>query len=180
MLPLILVAIGFMQRFDLFGGALAEGEDAWTQLRSLMDRPITVQMLAALFVALIAGVIFIARSGHNMGMPVSGLEIRFRAFLEQAMYARPRSKELLIGHPAFMLAAFVWARKWPSIIFFALVMAATIGQGSMVETFAHMRTPIMMSVARGIGGIVLGAGIGAVLMVFAEAWHRFFFRTKKA
>ena len=67
-----------------------------------------------------------------------------------------------------------------SIIFFALVMAATIGQGSMVETFAHMRTPIMMSVARGIGGIVLGAGIGAVLMVFAEAWHRFFFRTKKA
>ena len=177
-LPLILVAVGFMQRFDLFGGALAEGEDAWTQIRSLMDRNITVKMLAALFFVLIAGVVFIARSGHNMGMPVSGLEIRFRAFLEQAMYARPRSKELLIGHPAFMLAAFVWARKWPSIIFFALVMAATIGQGSMVETFAHMRTPIMMSVARGIGGIVLGAGIGAVLMVFAEAWHRFFFRAK--
>ncbi len=178
-MPLVLVAVGFMQRFDLFGGALAEGDDALTQIRRLMDRPVTVQMLAALFVALIAGVIFIARSGHNMGMPVSGLELRFRAFLEQAMYARPRSKELLIGHPAFMLAAFAWARKWPSIVFFALVMAATIGQGSMVETFAHMRTPVMMSVARGIGGIVLGAGIGAVLMIAAEAWHGVSARVKK-
>ena len=175
-LPLVLVAVGFMQRFDLFGGVLAEGEDAWTQIRGLMDRTVTVKMLAALFFVLIAGVVFIARSGHNMGMPVSGLELRFRAFLEQAMYARPRSKELLIGHPAFMLAAFAWARKWPSILFFALVMAATIGQGSMVETFAHMRTPVMMSVARGIGGIVLGAGIGAVLMVAAECWHKFFVR----
>ena len=90
------------------------------------------------------------------------------------MYARPRSKELLIGHPAFMLAAFAWARKWPAMVFFALVMAATIGQGSMVETFAHMRTPVMMSFARGIGGIVLGAGIGAVLMVVAEVFHSYF------
>ena len=114
-----------------------------------------------------------------MGMPVSGLELRFRAFLEQAMYARPRSKELLIGHPAFMLAAYVWARKWPAAVFFALVMAATIGQGSMVETFAHMRTPVMMSAARGVGGIVLGAGIGAVLMVLAELWHSFFVRVCK-
>ena len=122
-LPLILVTIGFLQRFDLDGWTLAEGEGAVAQLRRLMDRKITVRMLAALFVALIAGVVFIARSGHNMGMPVSGLELRFRAFLEQAMYARPRSKELLIGHPAFMLAAFAWARKWPAMIFFALVMA---------------------------------------------------------
>ncbi len=172
--PLILVAIGFLQRFDLDGWTLADGEGAVEQLRRLMDRKITVRMLAALFVALIAGVVFIARSGHNMGMPVSGLELRFRAFLEQAMYARPRSKELLIGHPAFMLAAFVWARKWPAMVFFALVMAATIGQGSMVETFAHMRTPVMMSFARGVGGIVLGAGIGTVLMVIAEVFHSYF------
>ncbi len=175
-LPLILVAVGFMQRFDVFDGKLAEGDDALAQIRRILDRTITVRLLAVLGFALLAGVVFIARSGHNMGMPVSGLEIRFRAFLEQAMYARPRSKELLIGHPAFMLAAYVWARKWPAAVFFALVMAATIGQGSMVETFAHMRTPVMMSVARGVGGIVLGAGIGAVLMVLAEIWYRFFNR----
>ena len=58
-----------------------------------------------LLVVLVAGVVFVARSGHTSGMPVSQTELRFRAFLEQAFYARPRTKELMIGHPAFMLAA---------------------------------------------------------------------------
>ena len=169
-LPLVLVTIGFLQRFDVFDGAMDDADGLLAQLRRILDTRVTVRALAALFCALLAGVVFIARSGHNMGMPVSGLEIRFRALLEEAMYARPRSKELLIGHPAFMLAAYAWARKWPTMVFFVLVMAATIGQGSMVETFAHMRTPVMMSVARGIGGIVLGAGVGAVLMVLVEFW----------
>ncbi len=101
-------------------------------------------------------------------MPVSGLELKFRAFLEQAFYARPRSKELMIGHPAFMLAVLAWCRKWPTMLLFALVLVATIGQGSMVETFAHMRTPVYMSFVRGIGGIVLGCGIGAFLMVLVH------------
>ena len=38
----------------------------------------------------------------------------------------------------------------------------------MVETFAHMRTPVYMSFVRGIGGIVLGCGIGAALMVLVH------------
>jgi hypothetical protein len=57
------------------------------------------------------------------------------------------------------------------MVFFALVLVATIGQGSMVETFAHMRTPVYMSFMRGIGGIVLGAGIGAIAMVLVELWQ---------
>jgi hypothetical protein len=122
---------------------------------------------------LVAGVVFVARSGHTMGMPVSATELKFRAFLEQAMYARPRSKELLIGHPAFMLAVMGWFRKWPTMVLFALVLVATIGQGSMVETFAHMRSPVFMSFARGIGGIVLGAGVGAICMILIQLWSRF-------
>ena len=54
------------------------------------------------------------------------------------------------------------------MLLFALVLVATIGQGSMVETFAHMRTPVYMSFVRGIGGIVLGCGIGAALMVLVH------------
>ena len=146
-------------------------EGVLNQLKKIMDMPVRIKTLLALFVVLVAGVIFVARSGHTSGMPVSGLELRFRAFLERAFYARPRSKELLIGHPAFMLAAMAWWRKWPTMVFFALVLVATIGQGSMVETFAHMRTPIYMSFMRGIGGIVLGAGIGALAMVAVHLWQ---------
>lgn len=85
----------------------------------------------------------------------------------------------MIGHPAFMLAAMAALRKWPTMVFFALVLVATIGQGSMVETFAHMRTPVYMSFMRGIGGIVLGAGIGAAAMILVELWQAIMARAGK-
>ena len=171
-LPLILVAVGFLARFDIFDGKFDHAPNVWGQVKLLLDMPVKLKTLMGIFALLAAGVVFIARSGHTSGMPVSGLEIKFRAFLEQAMYARPRSKELLIGHPAFMLMIMAFKRKWPTFVFFLLAVAATIGQGSMVETFAHMRTPVFMSFARGLGGLALGAGLGAVAMVGIELWQR--------
>ena len=170
-LPILLVAVAFLQRFDVFDGKMDDTHGVVAQMKRILDMPVKVKTLMVLFAVLVAGVVFVARSGHTMGMPVSSLELRFRAFLEQAMYARPRSKELLIGHPAFMLAAMAWYRKWPTMMLFALVLVAAIGQGSMVETFAHMRTPVFMSFARGIGGIVLGGVLGAAAMVAVEAWQ---------
>lgn len=170
-LPLLLVALAFLQRFDIFDGKFDEGVGMMAQFKHILDTPVKVKTLMGIGVVLLAGIVFIARSGHNLGMPVSGTELRFRAFLEQMFYARPRSKELLIGHPAFMLAAMAWQRKWPTMVFFVLVILATIGQGSMVETFAHMRTPVYMSFVRGIGGILLGAGVGAVAMVLIQLWQ---------
>lgn len=170
-LPIVLVAIAFLQRFDIFDGSMDDCDGVLAQLRKILDMPVRIKTLCGLFLVLIAGIVFVARSGHSSGMPVSGLELRFRAFLEQALYARPRTKELLIGHPAFMLAAMALLRKWPTMVFFALVLVATIGQGSMVETFAHMRTPVFMSLARGLGGLVLGGLVGAVCMMLLELWQ---------
>ena len=70
-----------------------------------------------------------------------------------------------------MLAAMAWWKKWPTMVLFLLTIVATIGQGSMVETFAHMRTPVFMSFMRGIGGILLGAGVGAIAMVAIHLWQ---------
>ena len=178
-LPIVLVALAFLQRFDVFDGSMDDTDGIISQMKKIMDMPVKVKTLAALFAVLVAGVVFVARSGHNMGMPVSGLELRFRAFLEHAMYARPRTKELMIGHPAFMVAAYAWYRKWPTMILAALVLAATIGQGSMVETFAHMRTPVYMSFMRGIGGIVLGGLLGAAAMVALQVWQGIMAAAKK-
>ena len=178
-LPLILVGIAFLQRFDIFDGRMDDTEGVVEQLRRILDMPVKVKTLLVMLVVLVAGVVFVARSGHTSGMPVSQTELRFRAFLEQAFYARPRTKELMIGHPAFMLAAMAALRKWPTMVFFALVLVATIGQGSMVETFAHMRTPVYMSFMRGIGGLVLGAGIGAVAMILVELWQAIMARAGK-
>jgi len=178
-LPLMLVGIAFLQRFDIFDGRMDDTDGVMNQLKKILDMPVKIKTLFLMFAVLIAGVVFVARSGHTSGMPVSAAELKFRAFLEQAFYARPRTKELLIGHPAFMLAVMAFWRKWPTMVFFGLVLIATIGQGSMVETFAHMRTPVYMSFMRGIGGIVLGAGIGAVAMMLVQLWQTVISRAKE-
>ena len=172
-LPIVLVAIGFLQRFDVFDGKMDDTEGFLEQFKRILDVPVKVKTLLGLFRVLVAAVVLVARSGHTMGMPVSATELKFRAFLEQAMYARPRTKEFMIGHPAFLLAAMAWFRKWPTMVLFVLVMVATIGQGSMVETFAHMRSPILMSTARGLGGLVLGAGVGAICMILVDMWLKY-------
>lgn len=166
-LPLILVAVAFLQRFNIVD-EVRNNVPATQQIKELLDKSVSIKMLLAFMIIIGAFVILIARSGHTSGMPVSGLEIKVRNLLEQIFYARPRSKEIFFGHPAFMLAFVAFLKKFPKIICFALVMAATIGQSSMVETFAHMRTPIFMSFMRGIDGLIPGAIIGAILIIFLQ------------
>lgn len=132
----------------------------------MLDYPIYLKTLLLFGLGAIAAWIYVGRSGHTAGVPVPAIEIKLRAFLEDAMYARPREKEFLIGHPAFMLAVVAVYRQWPRLLHYLLVVAATIGQGSLVETFAHIRTPIFMSFVRGIDGLLLGAALG-ILAVFA-------------
>lgn len=170
-LPLILVALAFMQRFDIFGEKLLNPPNIKVQIKRILNMNVSVKVLAGFVVALIAAVIFIGRSGHTAGVPVPGIELKLRAFLEQAFYARPRSKELFIGHPAFILMMMAWYRKWPSAVFFILTIIATIGQGSMVETFAHMRTPVFMSLVRGIDGVIWGCILGCIIMGALYLWQ---------
>ena len=122
----------------------------------------TILLLA---VIALVGVVFVGRSGHTSGVPVPGIEVAMRRFLENVMYARPREKEFLIGHPSFYLMVAALYRKWPQLLHFFLVIAAAIGVGSMVETFAHIRTPFLMSFIRGINGWVTGMVIGIALII---------------
>lgn len=164
-LPLILVAVAFLQRFNVLD-EVQKNISAWEQLKAILNLNVTVKYLLAGIFVIAAFVVLIARSGHTSGMPVSGIEIKIRAMLEQLFYARPRSKEIFIGHPAFVMAIAAFLQKFPKSICFVLTIVATIGQSSMVETFAHMRTPIFMSFMRGIDGVLPGALIGAVLVLF--------------
>ena len=179
-LPMVLVAIAFMQRFDIFDGQFDTSAGVLGQVREILATPVRVGSLLGGLVLIGALIVLVLRSGHTSGMPVPGIELKMRAALEQIFYARPRTKEFMIGHPAFLLALYAAAQRWRTWIVFALVLAATIGQGSMVETFAHMRTPIEMSLVRGIGGIVLGGAIGAVLVALVAAWNGLLERVRKA
>ena len=178
-LPLILVAIAFLQRFNIID-EVRKNIPAWEQVKEILEMNITVKSALIGLIILAALVVFIARSGHTAGMPVSGAEIKVRAWLESLFYARPRSKEIFIGHPAFVLMIAAFLKKFPKMICFALTIVATIGQSSMVETFAHMRTPIFMSVMRGIDGVIPGACIGAILILVIYFVTRFSKGVKQA
>lgn len=164
-LPLVLVAVAFLQRFNIVD-EMKQSVSAIEQIKAILNMSVTVKYLLAGAFVLLAFVVLVARSGHTSGMPVSGMEIKIRAILEQLFYARPRSKEIFIGHPAFVMAMAAFLQKFPKSICFVLTIVATIGQSSMVETFAHMRTPIFMSFMRGVDGVLPGALIGAALVLF--------------
>ena len=170
-LPLVLVAIAFLQRFNVVDEA-RKNFSAVTQFKEILNMNITVKTLLAGLIILAGFVVLILRSGHTAGMPVAGAEMKIRAMLEQFFYARPRSKEIFFGHPAFVLAMAAFLKRFPKSICFILTLAATIGQSSMVETFAHMRTPIFMSFMRGVDGVIPGAMIGAVLILCLQIFHR--------
>lgn len=167
-LPLLLVGVVYLTRFNLFGPQ--DDRDAgriWRQVINLLNYPVSIKVLMLFGLAAVGAWIFIGRSGHTAGVPVPAFEVKLRAFLEQVMYARPREKEFIIGHPSFLLAAMASARRWPQLLHFLLVIAATIGMSTLVETFAHLRTPVFMSFIRGIDGLGLGAlvGIGLIIAV---------------
>ena len=179
-LPMILVAAAFLQRFDIFDGQFDAASGVLGQVSEILNTPVRVGSLLGGLVLIGALVVLVLRSGHTSGMPVPGIELKMRAALEQIFYARPRTKEFMIGHPAFLLAVYAAAQRWRTWLIFAFVLAATIGQGSMVETFAHMRTPIEMSLVRGIGGVFLGGAVGAVVVALVAVWNGLLERVKKA
>ncbi|MDD3395857.1 MAG: DUF5693 family protein [Acidaminococcaceae bacterium] len=172
MLPLILMAILFFRYHSLW-----EGDDLQKSLSKrlvvLLHQPFTFKTLCFLGALLIIAWVFIGRSGHTAGVPVPAFEMKMRYFLEQVMYARPREKEFLIGHPAFYLAAYAAFKKLPHLLYMAFVLAATIGQASLVQTFCHMRSPIFMSYVRAFDGLGLGIVMGIIaLVIFAAVYPR--------
>ncbi len=163
-MPLVLITLVYIQHFPFFGKAVTSDRDFVAFVKKFCNIPIKLGILMGLGFIAFAGYMFVGRSGNNMA-PVPAFEIALRRFLEDTMYARPREKEFLFGHPAVFLALAAAWHKWPQLLHYFLIIAVTIGQGSMVETFAHMRSPFILSFIRGLDGLAAGtaAGIFAVI-----------------
>ena len=179
-LPLLMISIVYLTRFNLFPGVDADdSRHLWQKLLHVLDYPAYIKTLLAFAAAGAVAYVFVGRSGHSAGLPVPDAEIQLRRFLEVAMYARPREKEFLIGHPAFMLAVLSLYRGWPRFFHFACILTATIAMGSLVETFAHMRTPVLMSLVRGVDGMIFGAILGVFAVVGLQALHALTYLLRK-
>jgi hypothetical protein len=144
------------------------------QWRSAMVDPVRWGQALLGFVLLTALLFMATRTGNDSPAGVSGVEMQFRALLDQWLYVRPRTKEFLIGHPALviLLGALIARRSetlasgWLAIG----AMVAAIGQTSLVNTLCHLHTPLAVGLTRILVGLVLGGIIGALGW---GAWSRF-------
>lgn len=151
--PMFLVLLAVLLRWETFD---------IEKIKGFLSKPVNVISLMALAVLGVVVFIYVRRSG-NTGT-VSDLEILFRQTLDQILGVRPRTKEFLAGHPAMLLALyFGYKKRW-----IPLIMLGAIGQVSMVNTFSHFHTPILVSLIRTFHGIWIGLAIGVVAILLFE------------
>ena len=144
-----------------------EREKIRSRLSAFLSEPTRVGMLLLTLVALVIMVLIVARTGNDPGVGISGIELKFRSLLDRLLPVRPRTKEFLLGHPAFVLALALWFRgrkKWALPLF----VVGVIGQVSLLNTFCHIHTPLHLSFIRDITGLVFGGVIGLGLFWLTE------------
>lgn len=168
------VPIALIAFVALIGGVGSPGE-TWTRyrirvtsaLRTALNEPARYGMLLLSLFALGALLLILARTGNDSGVSVSGVEMKGRALLDRLLPVRPRTKEFLVGHPAFLLALAWWWRGRRRITIPCFVVGS-IGQVSLLNTFCHLHTPLVAEVWRGGLGLLFGALLGAVLFILLE------------
>lgn len=135
------------------------------QLPALLEKVIKVKhIILAGGLALIA-VIYIGRTGNFPLLPVPAWELTVRSLLEKILYVRPRFKEFLIGHPLFIFSLYLSARKRKELYFYPLLMLASVGVITTVNTFSHLHTPVQISLLRTFHAYWLSFAVAAVIIL---------------
>ena len=166
-LALVFMVVALNLRADAYRTFRQAAIDLRNRLMDIAAQPIRYWQIIVLAAALIAVALLLARSGNDPGIGVSPLELKFRAILDRFLFARPRFKEFLIGHPALMLALIFGVqgrRQWAIPLF----LVGMIGQVSLLNTFCHLHTPLLVGVWRALLGLGIGVVIG--LAVYAAGF----------
>lgn len=167
-LPIAIIAFAFAG--ELFPHRVeAEGaapglRRAFNRIKGAIARPFTAQTAIYSLVVLAVVYVWMARFGNDSGMQISSFELKTRALLEQVFLTRPRTKEIFLGHPAFLVCIFFLLRR-QKLLAFAALLPAIIGQTDVLNTMCHIHTPVFFNIWRSLTGVVLGAIGGFVAIV---------------
>ncbi|MCD4785810.1 MAG: DUF5693 family protein [Candidatus Eremiobacteraeota bacterium] len=131
---------------------------------ALMKTPLYIWQVVVLGILGALGLVYMMRSGNVNSTMASSSERQLRVMMEELMWVRPRFKDFMIGHPALIL---VWARSYMHNYagMGILVIFAAVGQADIMDTFAHVHTPLFISLVRIVNGMILGAVIGTLAVV---------------
>jgi hypothetical protein len=152
--PILLVIIILLAREEDWSGIIA----------GTAKSSIRVWQLIVGLVLLAALAIYVIRTGNDNLNIVSGLEIQVRKFLDSVLGVRPRTKELLIGHPMMMILIY-FGYQYKMI---PILAVGIIGQISIINTYSHIHTPVMISLLRTAHGLWIGILIGVLVILILE------------
>ena len=130
----------------------------WNRLKTMNKwLLIPISLVVVLFV-----VYYLIRSGKSdLLLP---LEDRFRKWLTDVFYIRPRFKEFLIGYPAFCVFLYACVTnvnpRWKTVF----GICATVLFTSILNTFCHTFTRVTVSLWRVANGMLAGLIVSALLL----------------
>lgn len=140
------------------------GKTCLAFIRRLLRRPLVLGDLIFFGILLLVVYFYLTRTGHVM--EITAAESQARGFLETALGVRPRFKEFLIGYPLAFLGFYLLEKpgerfRLPARL---LLAAGILAPVSVLNTFAHIQAPIVLSLWRSLHGLWLGGLCGLLLL----------------
>jgi hypothetical protein len=129
-------------------------------LRRIIRFPMTFSAFFILLLASFVILVYLFRSGNYSHL--SSIESSFRIFLEQLFIVRPRFKEFLIGYPALLIGYWFGDQKLKDKLWFLNALGA-IALASLINSFCHFHTPVLISLYRSVLGFIIGCFVALAL-----------------
>ena len=165
-LPILVFGFAYVIKCGIYSDEKGKPLSIFEQFKKLMDSSITVKYAVAAAILLLGLLLVVMRSGNTLITSTSSIEIAFRNFLEKYLVARPRTKEL-IAFPVLMFI--VYSARYRIKEFGLLVMlVAMIGIENVVNSFCHIRMPVMVTVLSSIYSLIFAVIIGSIGIVIIE------------
>lgn len=127
-------------------------------------KKIKLRNAAVLVLLLLVAGVYVVRSGNTK---ISAFETYLRNLLSDILIARPRTKEILIGFPAFM--GFVYFSKNKNTLFKGVcAMGTAVLLASQINTFCHSFASAGSMCLRFLNGVWIG--ILVLILILAIYW----------
>jgi hypothetical protein len=133
-------------------------------IRRVLNAPVKYSALILMGVSVIFVAIYLIRSGNYMVAAPAGSEKNAREWLETVLLVRPRTKEILVGYPLLM-GTMMLAKSSPLYRWrWVGLCGGSVAFISALNSFCHVHSPLILSLYRGVLGVVLGSVIVGVMI----------------
>jgi len=144
------------------------------EIPKILESVIKIKHLILAGILALIAIIYVGRTGNFPLLPVPAWELTVRSLLEKILYVRPRFKEFLIGHPLFIFSLYIAAKKRKELYFYPILMLASVGVITTVNTFSHLHTPVMISLLRTFHSYWLSFIVALILILFYQGFNYFY------